>query len=116
MSYLVHWLLAALVLMATAYLVPGIQIKSFVGALVAAVIIGAVNMVIWPILAFLTFPLTIVTFGLFLLVVNGICLKLSAALTPGFTINGFMPAVIGSIVMTVLGWLVRFIAFPTSST
>lgn len=109
---LVHWILAALVLMVSAYILPGMEIRSFVAALFASVIIGVVNTLVWPLLALLTFPLTIVTFGLFLLVVNGVCLKLSAALTPGFTIEGFMPAVIGSIVLTVIGWLVRFVIFP----
>ena len=109
---LVHWLLAALVLMVSAYIVPGMEIKSFVSALLASIIIGVVNTMIWPLLALLTLPLTIVTFGLFLLIVNGICLKLSAALTPGFTIDGFLPAVIGSVVLTLLGWLVRFVFFP----
>jgi putative membrane protein len=112
LALLVHWVLAALVLMVTANVVRGMEIRSFPAALFAAVIVGIVNAVVWPVLAFLTFPLTIVTFGLFLLVVNGLCLKLAAALTPGFSIRGFFPAVAGSILLTLLGWLVRFVFFP----
>lgn len=111
---LVHWLLATLTLLATAHLVPGMKIQSFAAGLVAALIVGIVNAVVWPILAILTLPLTIVTLGLFLLVVNAICLKVSAALTPGFVINGFMPAVFGSVVLTILGWIVRFVLFKNS--
>lgn len=113
-AMLVHWVLAALVLMVTAHVVPGMEVRSFVAALFAALVIGIVNTLVWPLLTLLTLPLTIVTFGLFLLVVNGICLKLSAAFAPGFTIVGFLPAVWGSIVLTLLGWLVRFVLFPES--
>lgn len=114
LAALVHWLLAALVLVMTAYLVPGFQINSFVAAMFAALIIGIVNAVVWPIITILTLPLTIVTFGLFLFVVNGLCLKLAAAMTPGFTIHGLMPAILGSIVLTILGWLMRFVFFPST--
>ncbi len=111
MPYLIHWLMASLALMLTAYFVPGFQIQGFTSALIAAVMIGFVNIFIWPVLAILTLPLTVVTFGLFLLIVNGIALKIAAALTPGFAINGFMPAIIGSIVLSIVGWLMRFVVF-----
>lgn len=111
MPYLVHWLLASLALLMTAYFVPGFQVDGFISALIAAVVVGFVNIFIWPVLAILTLPLTVVTFGLFLLIVNGIALKIAAALTPGFVIVGFMPAVIGSLVLTVIGWLMRFVVF-----
>jgi len=109
--YLIHWLMASVALMLTAYLVPGFQIDSFASALIAAIVIGLVNVFIWPVLMVLTLPLTVLTFGLFLLVVNGLALKIAAAFTPGFNIVGFMPAVIGSIVLTFIGWLVRFAVF-----
>lgn len=111
MPYLVHWLIASLALMLTAYFVPGFRVEGFAAALLASVIIGFVNIFIWPVLAILTLPLTVLTFGLFLLIVNGIALKIAAALTPGFAINGFLPAVIGSMVLTVVGWLMRFVIF-----
>ncbi len=111
MSYILHWVLASMAIMLTAYVVPGFKINSFLAALLAALVIGFVNMFIWPVLALLTFPLTILTFGLFLLIVNGIAIKIAAALTPGFSIEGFGPAIIGSIVLTLIGWLVRFVVF-----
>jgi putative membrane protein len=110
-SYLLHWLMATIALLLTAYFVPGFQINSFVAALIAAVVIGFVNMFIWPVITILTLPLTFFTFGLFLLIVNGISLKIAAALTPGFSIDGFLPAVLGSIVLAFVGWLVRFVVF-----
>lgn len=111
MHLLVHWLIATVAVLLTAYFVPGFKVSSFGAAMVAAVVIGFVNMIIWPVLAFLTLPLTILTLGLFLLVVNGISLKIAAALSPGFEINGFMPAVLGSLVLTFIGWLIRFVLF-----
>lgn len=110
-EYLLHWLLATAALLLTAYVVPGFKISSFGAAMIAALVVGFVNMFIWPVLAFFTFPLTIITFGLFLLVVNGISLKIAAALSPGFSIDGFLPAIIGSIVLSIVGWLVRFVVF-----
>ncbi len=109
--YLLHWLLASAALMITAYLVPGFRVDGFFAALIASVVIGVVNVFVWPVLAVFTLPLTVLTFGLFLLIVNGIALKIAAALTPGFTIQGFMPAVIGSVVLTIVGWLIRFVVF-----
>ena len=114
--YLLHWFLASVALMITAYLVPGFRVDGFFAALIAAVVIGVVNVFVWPVLAVLTLPLTFLTFGLFLLIVNGIALKIAAALTPGFAINGFMPAVIGSVVLTIVGWLIRFVVYGGAVT
>ena len=110
-AYLVHWLLASVALMLTAYFVPGFRVQGFGAALIASVVIGLVNIFIWPILVVLTLPLTAVTFGFFLLIVNGVALKIAAALTPGFSIQGFLPAVLGSVVLTVIGWIVRYASF-----
>lgn len=110
-AYLVHWLLASVALMLTAYFVPGFRVQGFTAALIASVVIGLVNIFIWPILVVLTLPLTAVTFGLFLLIVNGVALKIAAALTPGFSIHGFLPAILGSVVLTIIGWIVRYVSF-----
>jgi putative membrane protein len=93
LPYLLHWLTATFALLLTAYLVPGFQITGFAAAMMAALIIGLVNIFIWPLLVVFTLPLTVVTFGLFLFVVNGISLKIAAAISPGFEINGFLPAI-----------------------
>ncbi len=114
--YLLHWFLASVALMITAYFVPGFRVDGFFAALIASVMIGVVNVFVWPVLAVLTLPLTLLTFGLFLLIVNGIALKIAAALTPGFAINGFMPAVIGSVILTMVGWLIRFVVYGGAVT
>jgi len=100
--FLLTWLLTALALVITANLVTGFVIKSFVAALVAAVVLGLVNAIIRPILVVLTLPITFVTLGLFLFVVNAITIWLAGYLTPGFDVRGFIPALIGSIVLTLV--------------
>jgi len=109
MTYLIHWLVAAVCLGITAFVVPGFHISNVMSALFAALVVGFLNIVLWPILALLTLPLTIVTFGLFLFVVNALVLKFGAALVPGFSIEGFLPAVVGAVVLTLVGWLSRFV-------
>jgi putative membrane protein len=113
--YLVHWFIASLALIMTAYFVPGFKVHGFISALIASAVVGFVNIFIWPILAILTLPLTLLTFGLFLFVVNGISLKIAAALSPGFEIKGLWPAVVGSIVLTIIGWLMRYVIFTHPS-
>jgi putative membrane protein len=110
-AYFLHWLLASAAIAITAAIVPGFRVSNFFAALLASVVVGLVNIVVWPILLLLTLPLTILTFGLFLFVVNGLALKVAAALTPGFTIEGLWPAILGSIVLTLVGWLIRFVIY-----
>jgi putative membrane protein len=106
---LLHWLLASLILMVVSYAVPGIRVESFMAALWGSLTIGFINVLIWPLLVLVTLPLTIVTFGLFLFVINGFALMLAAAISPGFEIIGLWPAILGSLLLTILGWLVRFV-------
>lgn len=89
--------------MITAYLVRGFKVKSFVAALFASALIGLANIVIWPILMFLTLPLNILTLGLFTFVVNGVVLRLCAALLPGFDIEGWASAIFGAIILALVG-------------
>lgn len=101
-NFVLTWVLTAVALMITAHIVPGFAIKNFVAALIAAVVLGLVNAVVRPILVVLTLPLTIVTLGLFLFVVNAIAIWVASAFTPGFTISGLGAALIGSIILTVI--------------
>lgn len=105
-SFLLTWLVATVSLVITASIVPGVVISGFQSAAVAAIIMGLVNAVVKPILTILTLPLTIVTLGLFLLVVNAICLSLVGYFTPGVQIDGFWPAVFGAIVLSVVSSLI----------
>lgn len=110
-SLLVTWLVSAVSLLVVAYLVPGFSVSGIVAALIAAVAIGLVNGTLGAFLKLVTFPLTIVTLGLFWLVINALMLMAAAAIVPGFRVDGFGPAFIGgillSIVNTVFGWIAK---------
>ncbi len=106
--FLVTWLLTAISILITAYFVPGFIVKNFVAAMVAAIILGLVNAVVKPILVLLTLPLTIVSLGLFLFVINAITIWLAGAITPGFDVAGFLPALLGSIVLTIVTSVLNF--------
>jgi len=97
-------IITALGLWAAATIVPGVQITGVGNLVVAALLLGVVNAVIRPILLVLTLPLTVVTLGLFIFVVNGLSLALVAWLMPGFTLSGFGAAILGSIVVGLTGW------------
>jgi putative membrane protein len=111
LHFLISWLLSALALWLVAQIVSGIELRGFGAAMLATAVIAIVNAVIGPILRFFTFPLVILTLGLFLLVINAILLKLASMFTPGFKIRGSFSAVIGSLVLTVLTWLLRHLVF-----
>jgi putative membrane protein len=108
--FLLTWLGTAVALFITANIVPGFSIKNFLTALVAALVIGLVNAFIRPILRILTFPITLLTFGLFTLVINALTLWLASALTPGsgFEIRGFLPALLGSIVLAIVSSIINY--------
>ncbi len=102
MQFIITWIVTALSLLITAYLVPGLTIDGASAAAVGAIILGLVNAIVKPLLILLTLPLTFLTLGLFLLVVNAMTLGLVGYFTPGFTIDGFFPALIGSIVLSLV--------------
>ena len=108
---IVSWLVSALALWIVAQMIPGIAVDNFPSALIAAAIIAIINVTVGPILRFLTFPITFLTLGLFLLVINALLLKLAAMVTPGFRVRGFLNALIGSVVLTVLTWILRAVVF-----
>lgn len=107
--FLLTWLLTALALVITAKLVPGFKIDSFTAALIASVVLGLVNAIIKPILVVLTLPITLVTLGLFLFVVNAITIWLAGYLTPGFDVYGPVPALLGSIVLTIVASVLNYV-------
>jgi putative membrane protein len=109
---LINWLLSALSLVIVANVIPGFQVSGFVAALIAAVVIGLVNSTLGILLKIVTFPLTIVTLGIFWLIINALMLKVAAALVPGFRIQGFLPALLGSIVLTLVNMVLRALVNP----
>ena len=100
--WIVNWLLGALALWLVAQIIPGIQIRDFGAALLATIVIAVVNITIGPILRFIAWPITVLTLGLFRWVLNAFLLKLASMFTPGFRIVGFLNALLGSLVLTVL--------------
>jgi putative membrane protein len=109
LAFLLHLLLTAALLLLVANLVRGVEIGGWGPALLAALVLGLVNAVVRPLMVFLTFPLTIITLGLFLFVINALVLWLVAALVPGMRIRGFGPALIGSLLLTVLNVLISLL-------
>ncbi len=112
LQFLLTWLATAISLLVTASVVPGLAITGIKAAIIGAAILGFVNAVVKPILIIFTLPLTILTLGLFLLVVNAIALGLVGYLTPGFVVGGFFSAFFGSIVLSMVSGLVNQF-FPT---
>ena len=104
---LAHWILSALCLLLVAHFVPGFFVRGFGTALIAAVVIGLVNGTIGILLKIITFPLTIVTFGIFWLLINALMLKFAAIFVPGFEVRGLWPAFWGGLILSVLNMIIR---------
>ena len=107
LKLLAHWVLSALCLLLVARFVPGFVVSGFLTALVAAVVIGFVNGTIGLFLKLVTFPLTIITFGVFWLLINALMLKFAALFVPGFEVRGFWPAFLGGLILSLLNLTVR---------
>jgi putative membrane protein len=106
MRLVLRFLLNALALMVAAWAIPGVTLTSPSAALIAGIVLGFINAVIRPVLVVLTFPFTLVTLGLFIFVVNAICLALTAWLVPGFSISGFGAALGGALIVSLVSWVV----------
>jgi putative membrane protein len=107
MSLLLRWLLNTLALFVVVHVVPGFGYRSLVSLAIAAAVLGLLNAIVRPVLVLLTLPLTIVTLGLFLIVLNGIMLELTDWLVPGFVIDAFGWAVVGAIVLSLISLVVN---------
>ncbi|MDY7024371.1 MAG: phage holin family protein [Cyanobacteriota bacterium] len=115
LNFFLTWFLAAISLWITAFLVPGLTIASWQATAIGVVVMGLVNAIVKPILILFTLPLTLLTLGLFLLVINAISLSLVGYLTPGFTVGGFFPALLGSIVLSLVSSFIDKVFDRTSS-
>ena len=107
MKLLLHWILSALALVVVSKVVPGFHVNGLVPALVAALVIGLLNATLGLLLKIITFPITIVTLGLFLLVINGLMILVASSVVRGFHVDGIVPAFIGAIVLALLGMLIK---------
>lgn len=103
MKTIVKWLLSATALLLVAYLYSGVQVTSFGAALIAAFVIGLFNMILRPVLVVLTLPVTVVTLGLFLFVINALMFWAAAEVLDGFRVRGFGAALLGSLIYSVFG-------------
>jgi putative membrane protein len=110
MHMLLNWLLSAVSLMIVAHVIRGFDVTSFGTALIAAVVIGLVNATLGLFFKIVTFPLTIVTLGIFWIIINALMLKIAAAFVPGFTIQGFLPAFFGAIVLSLVNIVLKALA------
>ncbi len=106
MKLLVRWLLLAAALLLVAQVYPGVQLASFGSAMVAALVLGLLNALLRPVLVLLTLPVTVLTLGLFLFVINALMFYFAASLLPGFNVNGFVGSLIGSLLYSVCGLII----------
>jgi putative membrane protein len=113
MRFLARLFLNGLAIIVAAWMLPGLHLTGPGTALAAGAVLGIVNVSVKPLLFVLTLPFTLVTLGLFLFVVNALCLRLTAALIPGFSIDGFWWSVIGALVVSVVSWILNGVLLPS---
>ena len=107
MRLLINWLITTVAILITAYLLPGVTVRSFVAAVVTALVLGLINAIIRPILIVLTLPLTIVTLGLFIFILNALLVLLTSAIVPGFDVRNFWWALLFSLVFSVVSFILH---------
>jgi putative membrane protein len=116
LNALINWFLSALSLMIVAHVIRGFDITGFGAALIAALVIGLVNATIGLFLKVVTFPLTLLSLGVFWFIINGLMLKLASVFVPGFRIEGFLPAFFGAIVLSLVNLFLKVIASGLKKT
>lgn len=109
MRLLLHWILSALALLIVAYFIPGFVLTGIVAALIAAAVVGFLNATLGALLKIITFPLTILTLGIFWFVINALVLELASAVVPGFHIRSFGAAFVGAIVLAIVSMIFRWL-------
>jgi len=102
---ILRWLISTASIMLASYLVDGIRVSGFFSALLAAVALGILNAVLRPVLIILTLPLTILTMGLFIFFINALMLVMASVIIPGFDVQGFWPALFGSLIISIINWI-----------
>ena len=112
LTLIARWIINAAALLLVAYLYSGVQVGSFGAAMIAALVLGLVNAVIRPILVILTLPVTLLTLGLFIFVINALLFWFVAEVVQGFTVTGFLAALVGSILYSVITLITSWLLFP----
>lgn len=113
MRLLLNWVLSAFAVWIVSRLVPGVHVSGPAAALIAALAIGFINATLGALLKIITFPLTLLTLGLFWLVINALMLELASALVPGFQVRGFFAAFVGAIVLSLVNLVLKAIVMPS---
>ncbi|MGA3106174.1 MAG: phage holin family protein [Terriglobales bacterium] len=113
MRLLIHWILSAIAVWIVAHIVPGIYVTGPIAALIAAAIIGLINATLGLVLKILTFPLTILTLGLFWFVINAVMLELAAMFVQGFYVRNFIAALIGAVMLSLVSSVLQWIFMPS---
>jgi putative membrane protein len=109
-GWIIHWLLSGVALLIVANILPGIQVESFGSALIAALVIGLVSATVGLILKIILLPFILLSLGIVYFLINGLMLKLASEVVPGFRVNGCLTAVIGSILLTLVDYLLNRLA------
>ena len=107
MKLVLRWLLSASALLLVAHVYSGVVVTSFISALIAAAVIGLLNLVVRPVLVILTLPVTVITLGLFMFVINALLFWAASGLLAGFQVSGFWAALVGSLIYSVLGVVIE---------
>lgn len=103
MNLVIRFALFAICVMVVSWIVPGIEVSGFFGALIVSIVLGLINALVKPVIYFISIPINVLTLGLFSFVINALLLMLAGAITPGFSVEGFLSALVGSILLSILG-------------
>jgi putative membrane protein len=112
LTLIARWIINAAALLLVAYLYPGVTVESFFAAMIAALVLGLVNAFIRPLLVLLTLPVTLLTLGLFLFVINAFLFWFVAEIVQGFKVTGFMAALLGSVLYSLITLVTSWLLFP----
>ena len=107
MNIFLKWIAYSLLIMFVAWIIPGINVENFFSAMLVCIVIALINVFIKPILQFISLPITFLTLGLFSLVINAVLLMFAGYITPGFTVSGFLSALIGSILLSLFAGILN---------
>ena len=111
MTFLISWLISAVAIVLTAYLLPGVRLSGFFAALVTSLVLGLINTFIKPLLLLLTLPLNILTLGLLTFVINALLIMLTSSVVPGFVVTGFGWALLFSLILSIINYALGMIVY-----
>lgn len=109
MGVIIKILISAISVFIASELLPGVEVQNFITALIVSVVLGLMNTVVKPILVILTLPITVITLGLFMFVLNAFIILITSSLVPGFKVDGFMSALLFSLVLSIVNYLLQFL-------